>query len=218
MKKLFILLSMVLAYAYSFAQDQNNQLPCLPSHGGDEDVSAWCDEEIVTQTISLSTGSNYCSFNVEITLDELKAALVEAFPNSAISIKSKNQTHTYNPNNHRWSGTFNTFDISKMNIIKVDNDGEITLQGYPVNPAYHPVTISIGSNYISFPFNANMTPTQAFAEFAIDGDKIKSKTNTIIYNRGRWSNQIPTLEPGKGYIYISNSTETRTFTYPTNAK
>ena len=173
---------------------------------------------IVTQTITLSAGSNWVSYNVEIALDDLKAALVEAFPNSAISIKSKNQTHTYNPNNHRWSGTFNTFDISKMNIIKVDNDGEITLQGYPVNPAYHPVTISIGSNYISFPFNANMTPTQAFAEFAIDGDKIKSKTNTIIYNRGRWSNQIPTLEPGKGYIYISNSTETRTLIFPTNAK
>jgi hypothetical protein len=172
----------------------------------------------VEQTIALAAGSNYCSFNVEITVNELKTALVEAFPNSAISIKSKNQTHTYNPNNHRWSGTFNTFDLSKMNIIKVDNDGEITLQGIPVDPTAHPVIISNGSNYIAFPLTVNMTPTQAFAGFAVDGDKIKSKTKTIIYNRGKWGNQIPSFEPGQGYIYISNSTESRPFIFPTGAK
>ena len=172
----------------------------------------------VTQTINLSQGSNYCSFNVEITLDDLKDALVEAFPNSTISIKSKTQTHSYNPVNHRWTGTFNTFDLGRMNIIKVDTDGEITLQGLPVNPADHPVTISAGSNYIAFPLSESMTPAEAFAGFAVQGDKIKSKTSTIVYNRGQWGNQIPTLEPGQGYIYISNSQGIRVFTFPTSAK
>ena len=172
----------------------------------------------LAQTIALSQGSNYCSFNVEITLDDLKDALVAAFPNFIISIKSKTQTHSYNPVNQRWTGAFDTFDLGRMNIIKVDVDGEITLQGLPVDPADHPVTITEGSNYLAFPLSDSMTPADAFAGFAVQGDKIKSKTATAVYNRGQWGNQIPTLEPGQGYIYISNSQGTRVFTFPASAK
>ena len=167
----------------------------------------------VTQDITLLSGSNYCSFNVEITLDELKEALVTAFPNGGITIKSKTQTHTYNPNNQRWTGTFNTFDLGRMNIIKVAYDGTLTLRGLPVKPADHPLNIVPGSNYIAFPFKESMSLTDAFAGFAVNGDKIKSKTATSAYTRDRWGNQIPTLEPGKGYIYISADEEDRTLIF-----
>ena len=64
-------------------------------------------QELCTQaqTIELSQGWNWCSFNVEITLDDLKAALVEALPGTAISIMSQTQNTSYNPNNHRWVGS-----------------------------------------------------------------------------------------------------------------
>lgn len=172
----------------------------------------------VTQVISLTAGSNYVSYYVEITLDELKAALVEALPGTAIVIKSKNQTTTYNPARDRWNGTFNTFDLGNMNIIKVTEAGELTLQGNPIDPADHPVTIVNGTNYISYPFNVSMTPTQAFAGFAVRGDKLKSKTSTCPYTN-RWGNQIPTLEPGQGYIYQGAALENRTLVFPIpNAK
>jgi hypothetical protein len=188
------------------------------------DPEEWSDAVTFTtpvyaQTITLTAGANYVSYNVEITLDELKAALVAAFPTTAISIKSKTQTHTYNPNNHRWTGSFNTFELGKMNIIKVDVAGEITLEGMPIDPSDHPVTITAGSNYISFPLNETMTPTDAFAGFAVDGDKIKSKTATVVYNRGRWGNQITELEPGEGYIYVGKSGQAdRTLVFPSNSK
>ena len=111
---------------------------------------------------------------------------------------------TYNPANHRWSGTLD-FDLGRMNKIKVTSDGVITLEGIPVNPADHPVTITPGVNYIAFPFNTSMTLNEAFSGIAVQGDRVKSKTATSIFNRGSWSNQIPELEPGKGYIYVGVS-------------
>ena len=173
----------------------------------------------ITQTLALSEGTNYCSFNVEITLDELKGALVEAFPSGGITIKSKTQTHTYNPNNQRWTGTFNTFDLGRMNIIKVPNNGTLTLRGMPVKPEDHPIVITPGSNYIAFPFKESMNLTDAFAGFAVNGDKIKSKTATSAYTRDKWGRQIPTLEPGKGYIYVGTEGQgNRTLIFPSGSK
>jgi hypothetical protein len=169
------------------------------------------------QSIELVTGWNWCSFNVEITLDDLKAALVEALPGTTISIKSQTQNTSYNPNLNRWVGSL-AWDVAKMYMIKVATNCEITLTGMPIHPAEHPVSILNGANWIGFPLNSSMTLSNAFAGFAINGDKIKSQTNNALYNGIRWQGQLNTLEPNKGYIYISNSSEGRVFTFPTSAK
>ena len=172
---------------------------------------------IQSQTIALSLGWNWCSFNVDITLDDLKSALLEALPGTTISIKSQTQNTSYNPNNNRWVGSL-AWDVAKMYMIKVVAPCEITFEGLPINPAEHPVSILNGANWIGFPLNSSMTLSNAFAGFAINGDKIKSQTNNALYNGIRWQGQLNALEPGKGYIYISNSSEGRVFTFPTSAK
>ena len=172
----------------------------------------------LTQTVALSAGANYVSFYVETNLADLKAALAAAAPNANISIKSQTQTTTYNPNNHRWTGNI-TLDLAKMYIINVSTAIEISLEGMPLNPAEHPITITgNGTTYLGFPFSTSMTPTDAFAGFAVQGDKLKNQSSTCPYNRGHWGNQIPALEPGKGYKYISNATNDRVFTYPASKK
>ena len=90
----------------------------------------------------------------------------------------------------------------------------------PLDPAEHPITITgNGTTYLGFPFSTSMTPTDAFAGFAVQGDKLKNQSSTCPYNRGHWGNQIPALEPGKGYKYISPSGSTdRVFTYPSSKK
>ena len=173
--------------------------------------------ENYTQTIGLSEGWNWVSFNVDITLDDLKAALVEAMPGSDISIKSQTQNTSYNPNNIRWVGSL-AWDVSKMYMISVTAACEITLIGMPINPSEHSISIMNGANWIGFPHNSSMTLANAFAGFAVNGDRIKSQTNNALYNGVRWQGQLNTLESGKGYIYISNSLEERTLTFPTSAK
>lgn len=171
----------------------------------------------VTQTIALTEGYNWVSFNKEIVLNDLKAALIEAAPaGTEIMIKSKTQNATYNPNNGRWSGRLNTLDLSQMYFIKVEGPCEISLQGFPVDPADHPVTVLGNGQYtfIAFPFDQSMTLTDAFAGFAVQGDMIKSKSLNAQYNR-RWQGQLNTLEPGQGYKYkSSNSAANRTLVFP----
>ena len=171
----------------------------------------------ITQTIALSQGWNWVSFNVETTLDDLKAALVEALPGTAISIKSQTQNTSYNPNNHRWVGSL-AWDVAKMYMIKVVGPCEITFEGLPINPAEHPVSILNGANWIGFPLNSSITLSNAFADFAANGDRIKSQTNNALYNGIRWQGQLNTLVPGSGYIYISNSEEGRTFIFPISTR
>ena len=173
--------------------------------------------DVVVQTCALSQGWNWFSTNVEVTLDDLKTALLEALPGTAISIKSQTQNTSYNPINNRWVGSL-AWDVAKMYMIKVATNCEITLTGMPIHPAEHPVTILNGANWIGFPFNSSLTLSNAFAGFAVNGDKIKSQTNNALYNGIRWQGQLNTLEPNKGYIYISNSSDDRIFTFPTNAK
>ena len=175
---------------------------------------------VAVQTVTLSQGINWFSTYLEITLDDLKAALVEALPNasetSTIIIKSQRSGQT-TYNGTRWRGALETLDVALMYQITVPESCEITLVGMPIDPTQHPVTIKNGPNWIGFPFSANMTPTDAFAGFAINGDQISSKTQKATYNN-RWRGALTNLVPGQGYIYNSASAVSRTLIFPTSAK
>jgi hypothetical protein len=170
-----------------------------------------------TQTVALTSGANWVSFNVEITLNELKAALVEALPGATnIVIKSRTQNTRYNGT--RWLGSL-TWDLSQMYNIVVPNDCEIVMQGDQIDPSAHPATIIPGVNWIAYPLTETMSLTDAFAGFAMNGDKIKGRVGNSQYNRGRWQGStLTTLEPGKGYKYNSPASENRTLVFPTLAK
>ena len=149
---------------------------------------------------------------------DLKAALVEALPGTTITIKSRLLNTAYDPNTHRWRGSLNTLDVTQMYMVSVGSGCAITFTGVPVNPAEHPVTISNGANWIAFPFGGSMSVSDAFAGFAVEGDRVKSRVNNTQYQGGSWRGQLNTLVPGQGYMYISNTQETRIFTFPVNAK
>ena len=221
--KLFTIAMMVafIMTAMTKVQAQNFEGPCLPSmHGLDDHQSAFCGST-VTQTIALSAGVNWFSTYVEIALDDLKAALVDALPNAsatnAIIIKSqRNGQATYNGT--RWRGALDTFDVAYMYQVTVPESCEIMLEGMLVDPADHPISIKNGPNWIGFPLSASMTPTDAFAGLPpVSGDVLKSKTQQTNYSN-RWRGALNNLVPGQGYIYNSAATGERTLVFPTSAK
>ena len=171
----------------------------------------------VTQTLALSAGTTWVSFNVETTLNDLKAALVEAVPGTVIVITGKTRSTTYSPANGRWSGNL-PWDVANMYKIKVVSDCEITLQGMPVDPAEHPVNIVNGANWVAFPLAESMSLTDAFAGFAANNDQVLGKTGSAMYIRGRWQGTTLTnLQPGQGYVYKSATSGTRVLTFPLNS-
>ena len=172
----------------------------------------------VTQTLSLSAGVNWVSFNVETTLDDLKTALLGELNNaSGIKITSQNNGYT-NWNGRSWRGSLNPFDVSQMYVIELPSACEISLEAMPINPAEHPITLVNGPNWIGFPLLESMTLTNAFTGFAVNGDKVTSLSNGFANYRGSWRGGLTTLQPGQGYKYEVTTTGQRTFTFPTSAK
>ena len=184
----------------------------------------------LTQTIALAEGWNWVSFDVEIAMADLQAALLEAYPSAGMNelvVKAKyvgggGQT-AYNPNAHRWIGSLTTLDLSLMYMVKVPGAGEIAVEGMAIDPADYPLTIAPGANWIAFPLSEGMSITDAFAGFPSSGDIVKTKGGGQAQwnsNAGRWIGGLANvpLQPGQGYIYNSKATETRTYTYPSSAK
>ena len=181
----------------------------------------------ITQTIALTAGTNWFSTNVEITMSDLQAALLAAYPNVGMNdlvIKSKGDGQTaYNPVAQRWIGSLTTLDLSQMYMVKVPTDGEISVEGMPIDPAEHPAVIAPGANWIAFPLGQSMSITDAFAGFPANGDIVKAKGGgQAQWNSAanRWIGALVNapLQPGQGYMYNSKSTGNRTFTFPVSAK
>ncbi len=168
-----------------------------------------------TQTIALSSGANWVSFNVKTTLDDLKAALQGVNNATDIKITSQNNGFTY-WDGSTWRGTLNPFDVSQMFVIEVIGACEISLEAMPVNPA-RPITIVNGTNWIGFPFSGSMSLSNAFSGFAENGDKILAPDGSFAtYNDGNWEGGLTELLHGQGYKYEVTTTGERILVFPSS--
>ena len=171
----------------------------------------------VIQTEELVSGVNWFSINVDITLADLQNALLQAFPDAAITIKGNKGATSYKPNMHRWVGQLGTssvpFTLDQLYLISVPGETVINLEGVAVNPTTLPITIKKGANWIAFPPCFDMTLDEAFAGFAANGDVIKGQNGSARRVGSRWIGQLTELVPGQGYIYTSNVNEDRTLIF-----
>ena len=169
----------------------------------------------VTQTLSLSEGENWVSFNVKTTLDDLKAALQGVNNATDIKITSQNNGYTY-WDGDSWRGSLNPFDVSQMFVIEVTSACEISLEAMPVNSA-RPITIVNGTNWIGFPFSESMSLSNAFSGFAENGDKILAPNGSFAtYNGDNWEGELTELLPGQGYKYEVTTTGVRNLVFPSS--
>ena len=178
--------------------------------------------DVVTQTLSLRAGYKWCSFYVDITLEQLQ----RAFGTNGVSITTSYDggetevTSSYDANTNTWSGDLTTLDVTKMYIINVNTDCEISLTGRKI-PNSTSYTLNPGWNWISYPFNEPMDISDALANVeAVDGDAIKNKSGDLYieyYQEYGWLVASTTSEfiPGQGYEYYNASTEPNTLVFTT---
>ena len=210
---LFVLLLSVAGMTKGYAQGYDDDPSIvLPTHNqeGDQEGSS----SIVSQTIALTSGVNWVSFNVDITLDDLKEALVESLPGDDTEITIKSKTRSTRYQNGRWVGQLSGLDKTRMYLIMVGNDCEITLEGSRIDLTELTITIPLGANWIAYPYEESMSITNFFGLFPYNNDQVKSKRQSAKYRGGRWTGQLDFMEPGHGYIYISEDTKVRTFIFP----
>ena len=168
-----------------------------------------------TQTIQLNQGWNWVSFYVETSLEKLQNAL----GTNGIEIKYMDFTTSYDEESGLWLSAGNpltSIEPSKMYMINTNSDCVIELEGKLLEDVE--ITLNPGVNWIAYPLNVSMDVNMAFMHLEVtDGDDIKNdKRGFSGYLEGwGWDGNLSILEPGQGYVYTNNSSETKTFKYPT---
>ena len=205
---------------YVFGADQSGHRYMQPVFGAVEPHHFVIEEgpATVDHTITFNTGWSWWSTNLNITLEQLEDAIAAAVGTTGTAtIKSKSGSITYANGQWRQSGsTTMTLDIRQMYKIQTSTACQITLTGIPVEPSAYEITVNPGNNWIGFPCGESMSVTDAFSGLhPVNGDVIKSKGGSSIYQGTGWRGNVETLVPGQGYIYQSKATESKTFTYGT---
>ena len=151
--------------------------------------------EVATQTVSLIKGSNWWTPTVDVTLEQLEAAL----GTSGLLINSQDGGFAEYANGS-WSGTLTSIEPGKMYKIETSAACSLALTGAPVGNVSP--TILPGHNWIGY------TGTQA-ADIATalgsitpaNGDTITDQNGNVSTYNGSWSGNLTTLQPGHGYVY-----------------
>lgn len=167
----------------------------------------------ITQTNELVQGWNWWSPNIEMDGAQLLQVLEQELGSNGVQILSQNSGSLIYEDDE-WDGHLQSMVPEQMYMIQVSATCTITLTGEPVFPAAHPITICNGYNWIGFPLFQSTTLASAFTGFEpAEGDQIISFDGSAIYEDGEWDGSLTTLQPGKGYIYISHATNNKTLVF-----
>ena len=110
-----------------------------------------------------------------------------------------------------------------MYKVRTNAACNVVIVGAEASPAYHPITISNGWNWIGFPCSQSVSLETALSGFTPEpNDMIKGKDGAATYisngNVSMWYGTLDTLEPGEGYMYKSNSTVPKTLIFQMSRK
>ncbi|MCR5039537.1 MAG: C10 family peptidase [Bacteroidales bacterium] len=175
----------------------------------------FAENEDVDQTVSLTSGWNWFSSYISYDANSLADIENQLEGSNPSIIKSQNAFVSYT--NGQWSGILTELDNAVMYMIQLDDDCILTLTGSFVDPSDHPITLMSGWTWMPYLNLSPLSLSEAFANFTpSDGDLIKDQRNHSAYNAqsGRWEGSLTVLQPGQGYLYLNNSSETKILIYP----
>lgn len=158
------------------------------------------------QEVTLAQGWNWWAPTIAATLQDLETALGV----NGLAIMAEDGS-TLNYVNGQWNGTLESLVLGQMYRINTSSPCEFTLTGS--KPASVEVSLAHGAHWFGFTGSA---PTAVGTVFGtafgpVAGDKVVSQNGGFaIYNGTAWQGTLTTLLPGQGYVYVSQSNETKT--------
>ena len=164
---------------------------------------------VYPQEVTLDEGWNWWAPTVAATLQDLETALganglnIKAEDGSALSYA-----------NGQWSGTLQSLALGQMYRVKTSAPCEFTLNG--TKPASVTVSLAPGSHWFGYTGDAATAIADVFgtAFGPAEGDKVVSQTGGFaIFNGTAWEGTLTTLQPGMGYVYVSQAQTTKTVTF-----
>ena len=178
----------------------------LPNNTQLLDVCLFVKKETYSysQSTSLVSGWNWWSSCVETDGVSLLQALKTAIGTHGVKIQSEDGDELQFGNS-AWSGDLTALEVEKMYKILVSSDVTLSMAGLATDPSGHSITLHQGCNWVGYPLSEPLSLSQAFVYFTpAEGDKIVSfEDGMAIFEDGVWNGTLLSLQPGKGYIYIS---------------
>ena len=160
----------------------------------------------VIQTSELIQGWNWWTPTVQCPLAQLERAL----GTSGLTIQSEASGSCSYANGH-WSGTLGSLVHGQMYRIKTDAACTMSVTGAPV--ASVEVSLAPGVHWFGYTGSASTNVDSVFDVVfnpTLNDKVISQNEGFAIFNGISWEGTLTTLIPGKGYIYVSRATETKT--------
>ena len=168
------------------------------------------------QYLSLKTGYNWISINVDLEGPEGLQVFENALGENGMIVKSQSNGYNSYLAGFGWYGSLQGLTKGLMYQVKTNADLEIFLSGEFVSPST-PITLSPGQTWIGYLPSVPMSIQEAFSNIQpTNGDMVKSQSDGYAsYLEGfGWYGSLTTLYPGMGLMYKSNNTEPIQLVYP----
>lgn len=169
----------------------------------------------------LAEGWNWWSTYIEQTGPDGLNMLESSLGESGIRIQSRNDGYSEYieaQGGNFWYGDLQQIANEQMYMIHTSADCEAVVTGPIAEAINHPVSLSSGWNWVGYPVEQSIDLTNALSDLSPEAnDVIKGRYGYSVYvvygNNGFWYGTLNMLEPGKGYMYRSNSGDVKTFVY-----
>ncbi len=125
-------------------------------------------EEMITKRLELKQGWNWISFSIKTDDNSSLNSILSSINNYAIKIVSQKGYAEYYSG---WYGPLQTIDPEKMYMLKVSQDCDLALEGYPLNPKDINYSLNENWNWIGV-LNDSILDIQT-ALSVLDGKGIK---------------------------------------------
>ncbi|MEZ4885107.1 MAG: LamG domain-containing protein [Chitinophagales bacterium] len=160
----------------------------------------------IYQTIPISTGWNWISFNLQSSnASNINKMLETLSASTGDVIKGFRFFDQYEESFNSWGGGLsNSGGIQNDELYKlqISGDNDLIYTGAVIDPTSQPIDIEEGWNWISYIGLRNLSVNAALTTFtATDGDLIKGQFAFAIYDHNLgWVGSLTHLEPNQGYM------------------
>lgn len=168
--------------------------------------------DYVQQSIPIAKGWSWISLNVTPQDPSINAVMQNV--EDVLYIKDKTTFASCGDDN-KWHGNLSTIKHSEMYKVNASNTVVLDVIGAPVNLIDNEISIDKGWNWIGYNPTFIMSVGDAFANLnPVNGDIVKSRDVFSVFDGYEWTGTLMSMTPGMGYIYKSNDSQSKNFTYP----
>ena len=170
-----------------------------------------------TQSDALANGWYWYSTYIDQSNGKGLKNLEDALGRKGNLIKSKMNFVQYYPEHNQWYGNLDA--INNENMFMINTTADVTADVTGCYALACPITIRQGWNWIGYPCvhtNSVASAMSGLARTPQDGDVLKSKSAFATYYGAydMWYGSLGMLNPGEGYMYMSNDDAENTLIYP----